>query len=112
MEAAMKSLTQKCLLAAAAFAVAGSVNAQQPQESIVVESGSPMYLRTDGMAPYLAERLEEKAREGLRSLRLYVWRTRMIHQLSLDSILVTREEADIAVASGEKVHLVAIEKID
>jgi hypothetical protein len=101
------------LLAAAAFAVAGSVSAQQqPQESIVVESGSPLYLRTDGMPAYLAERLEEKAREGLRSLRLYVWRTRMIHQLSLDSILVTREEAEVAVASGEKVHLVAIEKID
>jgi hypothetical protein len=108
----MKTLTKKCLLAAAAFAVAGTVNAQESQESIVVESDSPMYLRTDGLPPYLANRLEDKAREGLRALSQYVQRTRMIHQLSLNRILVTRQDADAVLASGEKVHLVAIAQID
>jgi hypothetical protein len=108
----MNNLTTKCLLAAAALAVAGSVNAQQAQDSIVVESDSPMYLRTDGLPQYLAERLEQKAREGLRSLNQYVVRTRMIHQLSLDRILVTAEQANVAMASGEKVHLVLVEKDD
>jgi hypothetical protein len=108
----MKTFTRKCLLAAAAFAVAGTVNAQQAQESIVVDSDASTYLRTDGLPDYLAQRLEEKAREGLRSLNQYVHRTRMIHQLNLDRILVTREEANAAMASGEKVHLVAIANVD
>lgn len=104
----MNTFVSKLLLSAAALAVAGSVNAQQSQDSIVVDSDSPMYLRTDGLPPYLADRLEEKAHEGLRSLNQYVQRTRMIHQLSLDRILMTREEANIALASSDRVRLVLV----
>jgi hypothetical protein len=112
MEAAMKTLTRKCLFAAAALAFAGAVNAQQSPESIVVESDSALYLRTDGLPPYLAARLEEKAREGLRSLNQYVQRTRMIHQLTLSQILVTREEATFIAAKEDKAHFVAIAQVD
>ena len=108
----MKTLTRKCLFAAAALAFAGAVNAQESPESIVVEPDNALYLRTDAMPPYLAARLEEKAKEGLRSLNQYVQRTRMIHQLTLAQILVTREEATSIAAKEEKAHFVAIAQVD
>jgi hypothetical protein len=81
-------------------------------ESIVVEPDNAMYLRTDGLPPYLAARLEEKAKEGLRALNQYVQRTRMIHQLTLSQILVTRGKATFIAAKEEKAHFVAIAQVD
>ena len=109
----MKSIVKKCLLAAAALAAVGTVNAQQPRESIIVTPGAePVFVNTEGMPTYLAERVEREAQKGLRALNNYVVRTRVIHNLYLPSILVTREEAMLARLEGRRLHLVAIAQDD
>jgi hypothetical protein len=108
-EAAMKSMHRKFVFAAAALAAAGTVNAQQPQESIIVTPrDDAVYVKTDGMPTFLAERVEQEAQKGLRALSHYVQRTQAIHHLYLPDLLVTREQAEQALAQGQRPHLVAV----
>lgn len=64
---------------------AGGAHAQQPREE------SPVAVRTDGMPPFIAEKVKEKAAQGSTELRRYVDRTRMVHSIDFRSIL--REDA-------------------
>ena len=108
----MKSIAKKLLLAAAALAAGGTVNAQ-PLESIIVSPGAaPLYVNTEGMPAYLAERVEREAQKGMRALNYYVVRTKTMHNLYPPSILVTPEEALLAQLEGRKLRLVAIAQDD
>jgi hypothetical protein len=104
----MKSIYTKCLLAAAAAAIAGSAHAQLAPSSVANVNDSPLYVRTDGLPAFVAKRVEEEAGKGLQPLRQYVQRTRFIHQLDLVSMLMTREQAQLAMARDDKAHLVQI----
>jgi hypothetical protein len=104
----MQTVNLKFLLAAAALAVAGSVNAQQTQDPIVVDVDSAVFVKTDGMPAYLAERVENEARKGMRALSYFALRTKTMHQLYLPAIVITQEQAIAAEAQGEKPRLVEL----
>jgi hypothetical protein len=52
---------------------AGTSIASEPEPAVTV--------KTDGMSSHLAATIQEKATQGFATLRHYVIRTRMIHQL-------------------------------
>ena len=104
----MQTVNLKFLLAAATLAAAGSVNAQQPQDPIVVDVDSAVFVKTDGMPPFLAERVEKEARKGMRALDYFALRTKTMHQLYLPAIVITQEQAIAAEAQGEKLRLVEL----
>jgi hypothetical protein len=104
----MHSAKLKFLLAAAALAAAGSVNAEQKQDPIVVDVDRAVFVRTDGMPAYLAERVETEARKGMRALNYFALRTKTMHQLYLPAIVITQEQAIAAEAQGEKPRLVEL----
>lgn len=101
----MKSIYAKCVLAAAAAAIAGAANARQPESVNPFES---IYVRTDGLPSAVARRVEEEAQKGLQPLRQYVQRTNFIHQLDLIALLMTREQAQMAMAGDDRVQVVLI----
>ena len=103
----MKSIFAKCAMAAAAACVAGAAQAS-PVDSVDVNPYQAIYVRTDGLPTAVARRVEEEAQKGLQPLRQYVQRTRFIHQLDLVSLLMTRDQARLAMARDEHVHLVLI----
>jgi diacylglycerol kinase family enzyme len=103
----MKSIFAKCAMAAAAAAVAGATQAS-PVDTVDVNPYQAIYVRTDGLPTAVARRVEEEARKGLQPLRQYVQRTRFIHQLDLVSLLMTRDQARIAQAQDDTIHLVLI----
>jgi diacylglycerol kinase family enzyme len=103
----MKSICAKCAMAAAAAALAGAAQAS-PVDTVNVNPYQSIYVRTDGLPTAVARRVEEEAQKGLQPLRQYVQRTRFIHQLDLVSLLMTRDQALIAMEQGEKVHLVLV----
>ena len=103
----MKSIFAKCAMAAAAAAAAAAAQAN-PVDTIDVNPYQAIYVRTDGLPTAVARRIEEEAQKGLQPLRQYVQRTRFIHQLDLLSLLMTRDQARVAVAQDEKIHLVLI----
>lgn len=108
----MQTANPKFLLAAAALAVAGSANAEQTQDPIVVDVDSAVFVRTDGMPAYLAERVEKEARKGMRALNYFALRTKTMHQLYLPAIVITQEQAIAAEAQGEKPRLVELALTD
>ena len=69
----------KHLGAAVALVFAGSVCAQVTE--------APVAVNVSGLPPHVAKKVEEKASKGMTALRLYVNRTRMIHELYLGSLL-------------------------
>ena len=90
----------KHLLAAAAFAITGSVCAQEPEQAVKVN--------VDGLAPNVANQIREKAKQGPTELRLYLNRTRMIHQVDFGSIAqeqspsaIARKDADAKMAARQ-----------
>jgi hypothetical protein len=99
----------KFLLALAAVAVAGTVHAQKVHAPIVIYPGdeTPVFVRVDQLPTHLADRIEREAAKGLKPLRDYVQRTKFMHQLDLVALLMTREQARIALRD-EKVRLVRI----
>ena len=103
----MKTIHLQCAIAALAAALAGSANAAERTAAPNL-SESPVYVRTDGLPVAVARRLEAEAGKGLRPLRQYVQRTRYIHQLDLVSLLMTREQARLAVIEDGTVKLVKI----
>lgn len=48
---------------------------------------APVAVNTEGMAPFIAAKVEAKAQQGWTELRRFVWRTRMIYGLDLRSIV-------------------------
>ncbi len=102
----MKSVSLKCALAAAALAVAGAAEAG-PADTVDVDPYQALYVRTDGLPTAVAKRVEEEARNGLQPLRQYVQRTKFIHQLDLISLLLTREQARLAMEQ-EKARVVKV----
>ena len=102
----MKSIFAKCALAAAA-ALAGAAQAG-PVDTVDVNPYQAIYVRTDGLPTGVARRVEEEAQKGLQPLRQYVQRTHFIHQLDLVSLLLTRDQARVAMEQDEKIHLVRI----
>ena len=103
----MKSIFAKCALAAAAAAVVGAAQAH-PTDAVSVNPYQSIYVRTDGLPKAVAQRVEEEAQKGLQPLRQYVQRTKFIHQLDLISLLMTHQQAQVAMARDEKVHVVLI----
>ena len=103
----MKSIRTKCLLAAAAALLAGAAQAN-PSDTISVNPYQALYVRTDGLPTAVAERVSEEAGKGLQPLRQYVQRTRFIHQLDLIALLMTQEQAQVAMARDDKAQLVLI----
>ena len=101
-------LLRKPLLTAALLVLATGAAAQMPAESIVVRPDTPVFVRTDGLPAFLAERLERESQKGLKPLRDYIERTRFMHQLDLDSVLMTREQARRAAESSKDIRLVEI----
>jgi hypothetical protein len=93
----MKTNLTKHLVTAAAFAFSGSVCAQ--------ESGQPVAVKVDGLPRHVAERVQEKARQGPAALRQYVQRTRMIHELHYGSLI--RSEVPAALAKAERPEHIA-----
>src|SRR5258706_9048956 len=91
----MNSIHAKCVLAAAAAALAGAAQAQ-PMDTVAVDPYQSIYVRTDGLPQAVARRVEEEAQKGLRPLRQYGQRTKYIHQLDLIPPLMTREQAQVA----------------
>ena len=81
----MKPNHMKHVLAALAVAAAGLVNAQQPEESVIVN--------TYGLPTYVAKAVEAKAQKGITPLRQYVQRTSFLHQLNLEALILTPEKA-------------------
>ena len=104
----MKSIYAKCALAAAAAAIAGAAEAGSSGATISLDPYQAIYVRTDGLPQAVAKRLEEEAQKGLQPLRQYVQRTRFIHQLDLISLLVTREQAQLALVQDEKARVVLV----
>lgn len=103
----MKSIYLKCALAAAAAVVAGAAQAN-PSDAAGVDPYQAIYVRTDGLPTAVAQRIEQEARKGLQPLRQYVQRTKFIHQLDLISLLMTHEQAQVAMSRDDKVHVVLI----
>lgn len=66
---------------------AGVAHAQQQRE----QQEPPVAVKTDGMPPFMAGKVKEKAAQGATELRRYVDRTRMVHSIDFRSIL--REDA-------------------
>lgn len=97
----------KCAAAALAAALSGTAGAQSPAAAPKLDE-YPVYVRTDGLPTAVAQRVEEEAQKGLRPLRQYVQRTKYIHQLDLVSLLMTREQARLAVVADGTVKLVQI----
>jgi hypothetical protein len=99
----------KCLLAVAALATAGTVNAQQRSEDNGYEN-TPVYVRVDGLPTHVAKQIERAAAKGLDPLAKYVQRTKFIHQLDLVALLMTPEQARIA-SRDARVRLVRIASV-
>ena len=70
---------------AAVLLVSGSALAQV--------SEPPVRVNTAGMPDYLRARIEAKAREGKTTLIRYLHRTRMIHGLRLEDVLVVDDRS-------------------
>ncbi len=102
----MKFIFAKCALIAAA-AVAGAAQAREPQAA-ALDPFQAIYVRTDGLPMAVAQRVEQEAQKGLQPLRQYVQRTKFIHQLDLVSLLMTSEQARLAQAQDDNVHVVQI----
>ena len=80
----------------------------QQHDSGALNPYQSIYVRTDGLPTAVARRVEEEAQKGLQPLRQYVQRTKFIHQLDLISLLMTREQAQIAMRDDKaRVVLVA-----
>ena len=103
----MKTIYTKCVLAAGAALVAGAAQAN-PSDTVSVNPHQAVYVRTDGLPSGVARRVEQEAQKGLQPLRQYVQRTKFIHQLDLVSLLLTREQAQIAMAEDDKARVVLI----
>jgi hypothetical protein len=67
----------------------GAAWAQQGDES-------PVPVRTEGLPHHVAERVTEKAAQGITALRQYVWISRSVNQLDLRSLLKVEEPARVA----------------
>ena len=102
----MKSIYAKCVLAAAAAALAGAAQAHPSDSS--VDPYQAIYVRTDGLPQAVAKRVEEEAQKGLQPLRQYVQRTKFIHQLDLISLLMTSQQAQLAKAQDAQVKVVLV----
>jgi hypothetical protein len=61
---------------------AGSSYAREPEAAVAV--------KTDGLPAHVAARVQQKAAQGVTSLRRYVWITRNMH--GLDICALVREE--------------------
>ena len=68
---------------------AGAAWAQQGDEP-------PVAVKTDGLDPHIARRVEEKAAQGITALRQYVWISRSVNQLDLRSLLKEEQPEQVA----------------
>jgi hypothetical protein len=93
----MNSNISKHLLAAAAFAITGSVCAQQPEQ--------PVKVNIDGLPPHVSNQVKEKASQGPTELRRFVNRTRMIHELNYNSLV--QEDSPTAIAKKDETKMAA-----
>jgi len=84
----MNSRIRKSLALAALLAISGVACAQERAVAV----------NTEGMAPFIAARVQAKAQQGATELRRFAWRTRTIYALDLRSIV--REEGPYAVAAA------------
>jgi len=75
----MNANLSKQIVVTMLVAFAGEVYAAAPEAAVAV--------KTDGLAPHVAARVQEKAAQGMTALRRYVWITRGMHALDLRSIL-------------------------
>ena len=73
----------RLVLAGALAACIAQVQAQQPQQRAI-----RIEINTQGLPPQLAQRLREEARKGRNAVIRYINRTRMIHGLRADEILL------------------------
>lgn len=71
---------------------AGASYAREPEPAVAVQTG--------GMPPHVAEKVKERAAEGVTPLRRYVWITRSMHGLDLRSIV--RAEPTSIVLNAKK----------
>ena len=63
------------------------------------EAAPPVAVKVDGLSPFVAIAVQDKARQGITELRRYVERTRMIHALYLPDLIRPDEEADVVAAT-------------
>jgi hypothetical protein len=75
------------------LALSGTAFAQSPEP--------PVKVNTDGLAPYVRERVEAMALEGRTSVIRYINRTRMIHHLRAEQILAAERPAAVNVVKDE-----------
>jgi hypothetical protein len=61
--------------------------------AVAQEIEDPVVVKTRGLAPHVAIKVEAEAARGITALRRYVERTRGIHNLHLGSLIATPEEA-------------------
>ena len=80
----MNANTMKLLLALSAFAVASNAFAQ--------ESEKPVNVTVERLPAAVATRIQEKAALGQTALIQYLNRTRMLHQIRIESIVVAPAE--------------------
>jgi hypothetical protein len=84
----MNVKNRKTLLAVAALALSSTVWAQQPEQ--------PVRVKVDGLPPHIANEVKEKAQQGPTELRRYIERTRMIHELNYNSLVLEEPSAALA----------------
>jgi len=93
----MRANYTKYLLAALAVATAGTVNAQQPEEPVIVN--------TYGLPAFVAKNVDAEAQKGITALRQYVQRTSFMHQLNLEALIVTPEKAAAMKAEARELEV-------
>ena len=72
--------------------------------ALAAESAAPVSLNKAEVPPMIAKAVEAKAAEGIGALRQYVQRTRMVHALSLRT-LVRDGDAEAIARNEEKVQV-------
>ena len=68
--------------------LAGACRASQPEP--------PVAVKTDGLPPHVAEKVRDRAAQGITPLRRYVTSTRMVNELDLRSIIREDRKPDMS----------------
>ena len=75
----MNAKLNTLILAMMLISFAGAVQAREPEAAVAV--------KTDGLPPHVAAKVEAKAAEGMTALRRYVWITRGMHGIDLREVV-------------------------
>lgn len=94
----MNAKLNSFILAMVLISFAGLSNAGEPE--------APVAVKTDGLPPHVAAKVEQKAAEGMSALRRYVWITRAMHELDMRSLVRQEPATAIAAARNEKAEKV------